>query len=85
MAIGSTAFTKRRIHKLQQTIEHSECSLESEPEFLQAQESVSENKSFTSMSHTRELAAGLDFVAVDYHNGITLCLEILPIQTQSGI
>jgi hypothetical protein len=37
------------------------------------------------MSHTRELAAGLDFVAVDYHNGITLCLEILPIQTQSSI
>lgn len=40
MAIGSTASTKRRLHKLQQATEHSKCGLEPEPELLTAQEPV---------------------------------------------
>jgi hypothetical protein len=81
VAVRNAASTKRQLHEQQQTTEHSKyCRVESEPQFLQAQEYDAKSNRNNPVSHTGELAEGLDFTFVVDCHGRPFHLEIQPIQ-----
>lgn len=85
VAIRNAASPKRHLHELQQTTQHSKCRLESEHQFLPAQECDTKSSWNSPVFHSGKLAEELDFIVVDGCHGRSFHLEIHPIQKQGSL